>query len=149
MSKRNSHAIKCDECDSLDGAVACMWCVDCEKSLCEECYNKPHTTLRVWHWTMLLVTDTNNHRVQVFTADGKFVSTSSLAYQTSLQCMLYSWWSLVHSSQLFPSIAVTKVPSFPNTSTLYMSSRSSDCNEEQWTVIVIAGWWDYNKLVVF
>ena len=38
----DNHAVKCDECDSEDGAVACMWCVECEKGLCEECY-KPHT----------------------------------------------------------------------------------------------------------
>ena len=41
----NNHAVKCDECDSEDGAVACMWCVECEKGLCEECY-KPHTKLK-------------------------------------------------------------------------------------------------------
>ena len=38
----NDHT-ECDECE--DGAVACMWCVDCEKGLCEECY-KPHTKFR-------------------------------------------------------------------------------------------------------
>ena len=37
--------VKCDECDSEDSAVARMWCVDCEKSLCEECY-KPHTKFK-------------------------------------------------------------------------------------------------------
>lgn len=42
-SEGNNNAVNCDECE--DGAVACMWCVDCEKSLCEECY-KPHTKLK-------------------------------------------------------------------------------------------------------
>ena len=41
-TRDDNHAVKCDECDSEDGAVACMWCVECEKGLCEECY-KPHT----------------------------------------------------------------------------------------------------------
>ena len=41
-TRDDNHAVKCDECDSEDGAVACMWCVDCEKGLCEECF-KPHT----------------------------------------------------------------------------------------------------------
>lgn len=44
-TRDDNQAVKCDECDSEDGAVACMWCVDCEKALCEECY-KPHTRFK-------------------------------------------------------------------------------------------------------
>ena len=44
-TRDDNHAVKCDECDSEDDAVACMWCVDCEKGLCEECY-KAHTKLK-------------------------------------------------------------------------------------------------------
>ena len=45
QTSEDNHAVKCDECDSEDSAVACMWCLECEKGLCEECY-KPHTKLK-------------------------------------------------------------------------------------------------------
>ena len=43
FNTRRTGAIKCDECE--DSAVAFMWCLDCEKGLCKECF-KPHTKLK-------------------------------------------------------------------------------------------------------
>ena len=69
-TSNTDHAVsKCDECE--DGAVARMWCVDCGKGLCDECF-KPHTKFRSLksHKTVTMDEFTKNPKA-VLTANPK------------------------------------------------------------------------------
>ena len=41
--RKRDKEMQCDECE--DDATACMWCVECEKGLCQECH-KAHKRMK-------------------------------------------------------------------------------------------------------